>query len=477
MSFTSALPTNLPKLLATTPSRRSLDVVSGYEYVTSLIRIPADVAEAVELLNRAVSVSDFGTSRYAVTMKRSPVRDLATTSDEYAIARRYDTVLHGLEQLVVGFPVSESPTQDAESAYLRASRRLSTLRQRRYAYAHHWNTLADYAKSVVNILVDVYGRLYKKGYKYYIDPYDKVFECQRILSSYRYLKTGDVIMPEHTNTLIDVVRCLDEIAQQLPSTEEGKTVRRLPLAKEIVLVDIDDWDTAKKYVSDGTIIFVNYGTHALTPEEVRKIVDTIRAVFVVLIDRQPVAAVDVGAFYGVFYTHRNPGECGYNLSGFEFVDEQFRHQFGFYSCSYPGCPIPWVGCGTVDSAVDAKHKIGRAKRWARVFSYDEVDYESCGYSYARYNAGAIIEMPYGGVWRYFGVLDAYIGIISHVLLGERNRCFIAPRAKRVHRIIWMAKYRSRIPPAHDCHPVDQCLKLLASYTGWRLVDLRNEQNV
>jgi len=525
MSFTSALPANLPKLQIVTSLRRSLDVASGHEYVTSLIRmsadsavtydvytpirryvdygvgydtynrvvssillkeldvaggleylmrtvrisdspvvllevakhvdrqLPTEIAKTIELHARTVTVSDVGIGSYVVPKRQFSYRERVVGYERYVLARRYDVVLHGLEQFIVDYLVSISVVQDAENAYRRAFQQLSTLRRRRYAYARDWNVLADYAKSVLNIFEYMFRRLYEKGYRYYIDPYNKVLECQRILSTYRYLKTGDVIMPENTNTLIDVVRCLDE------------TVRQLPFTKEIVMVDTDDWDTAKRYVSDGTIIFINYGTQAMTPEEVRKIVDTMRVVFAVLIDTQPFYRADVGAFYDVFYTERNPRYCGAVIGCFDIADIQFMYHSGFYSCHYPYCDGNGKGLGMWDYMVHEMHKVGHAKSWAG---------GRCGFSYATYNVGSIIEMPHDGVWHSVNSLDMYIGMISRVLLGEENFCFIASRNRKVHRIIWMSDYTSDRPRFHRCYPADQCLTELAARAGWRLVDLRRK---
>jgi hypothetical protein len=299
--------------------------------------------------------------------------------------------------------------------------------------------------------MDVFTRLREKGYRYYIDPYDKVLECRNILSRYRYLKTGDIIMPDHTNTLIDVVRCLDE------------TVRQLPLTKEIVMVDTGDWDTAKRYVTDGTIIFVDYGIQTITPEEVRKIVDTIKAVFVILMDVQPAYGRDVGAFYDVFYTHRNPKHCDSGTGCYNIVDAQFVGSFGLHGCLSPECRGVSRVWGAWDYMVHADYKVEHAKPWV---------HGPCGYAYAKYGAGWIIEMPYDGVWRSVEDLDMYIGMISHVLLGEEVSCQIGSKAKKLRRVIWMATYTSNMRRIHKCFPVDQCLAELASRLGWRLIDLR-----
>jgi hypothetical protein len=198
---------------------------------------------------------------------------------------------------------------------------------------------------------------------------------------------------------------------------------------------------------------------------VRKIVDTIKAVFVVLINTQPYYSRDVGAFYDVFYTSRNPRHCDAALGCFDIIDIQFMYHSGFYSCYYPFCNRIGQGWGVWDYMVHATHKIGYAKTWA---------VGPCGFSYAKYNAGSIVEMPYDGVWPYVETLDMYIGIISRVLLGEENFCFIASRGRKVRRIVWMADYSSDMPHLHECFPVDQCLAELAVKTGWRLVDLRRK---
>ncbi len=350
-------------------------------------------------------------------------------------------------------PTSSNPgLEDAEDAYLRALQQLSTLQVGRYAYAQDWNVLADYAKVLVDILADAFERMLEKGYRHYIDPYEKLLECRRILSMYRHLKTGDVIMPEHTNTLIDVVRCLDEV------------VALLPFPKEIVMVDTDDWDTAKRYVSDGTIIFINYGIQTATPEEVRKIVDTYRVVFAVMIDTQPFYRRDTGAFYGVFYRERNPGDCRELTGCFNIVDGRFVREFGFTSCSALYCDGFGRIWTLIDYAVHETYKVEHAKAWA---------VGPCGYSYARYSAGSIIEVPSDGVWRDTYTLDIYIGMLSRILLDDEH-CYVASRGKKLHRIIWMAYYTSTLPQYHECHPADRCLAELASRSDWRLIDLRKK---
>ncbi|MFZ8808663.1 MAG: hypothetical protein ACO2PN_11240, partial [Pyrobaculum sp.] len=93
---------------------------------------------------------------------------------------KYDTVDH--EFSTVGYPVFETPLQDLINAYQRASQQLSTLQKGRYAYAQDWNVLADYAKAIINVLVDQLNRLIARGNRRYVRAYDMLLECHRILS-------------------------------------------------------------------------------------------------------------------------------------------------------------------------------------------------------------------------------------------------------------------------------------------------------
>jgi len=432
---------------------------------------------------------------------------LIKTSADFGVGRSTESVVAKLRTISVsesakardefstaGYPVSETPLQDLINAYPRASQQLSTLRDGRYAYAQDWNVLADYAKTIINALVNQFNELYARGVTHYIDLYDRVLECHRILSTYKYLKTGDVITPEHTNTLIDVARCLNlsiilllrkaitkrsdtdvatgpydtyclrGMADVAIGLEQITKLREVDC--EIVLVDTDDWATASSYVTDGTIIFVNYGTTAMTPETVRTIVNTRNAVFAILIDTQPRWYVDVGAFYDVFYINRYPMRVICATDCFYIYDFDFSRRVGLYGCGPGYCGIHNYLWAYDDCSVSVYNKVSFAVTWSH-WGYPWLDY-----AYARYGAGGIIELPYDGTWASVDDLNIIIGKIAYTLLGEPLSCHIVADGNKFRRVVWMASYKEGASPYRRCTSTAQCLRDLASRVGCRFIDLR-----
>ncbi len=484
MSFVSALPANLPKFQVVTPLRRSSDGATGFEYVATLVRILTDtvatherytpyryheeVARAVELLAMTIHALDHGIGISAVPTRIFSLRDrVADASYVRTVAREHGDVTYGDDLFTVGYPTEESPTQDLSRAYLRASQQLSTLRDGRYAYAQDWNVLADYAKAIINVFSDQFAKLYRRGYRQIANLYYEVSECHRILSTYKYLQSGDVIMPEHTNTLIDVARCLNLAVSQLltkaivehSEKDETTGLERSRIYPLIILVDTDDWETASEWIVDGTVVFVNYGTFAMTPDEVFDIVENKEVVFAVLIDTQPHYRAPAGAFYEVFYDEWAPRPCA--PSGPLLIrDESFMEHLGFTDCR-----------AYSDIITHIDYQVRKEDKRPDIVLYvaDSLD-SGCGYSYIRYRKGAIIEMPFDGTWGYLDRLDWSIGAIARVLLGEPNNCYIAFNNVKLRHIVWMAGYRTSL--LQPCMLVDMCMRILASRAGLPVIDLR-----
>jgi hypothetical protein len=484
---------------------RKLDVARGLEYLIRSIHVSdslialletvgsvdrqlladvdrqllAEVTNDDESSVRTVTTSDFGVGRST----ESVVSKLRTISvSESAKARD--------EFFTAGYPVSETPLQDLINAYPHAFQQLSTLRDGRYAYAQDWNVLADYAKAIINALVNQINELYARGVTHYADLYNRVLECHRILSTYKYLKTGDVIMPEHTNTLIDVARCLNLgirllLRKAITRHSEMDVATGLDKATQVdetpwtfIMVDTDDWDTAKRYIIDGTIIFVNADTHAMTPDEVRTIVNNKNVVFALLVKAYPHSPLNVGAFYDVFYTSKSVTGCDVSHWVYQdcivINDPKFYSPFGLYACSYASCPTPWgIPLGVLladDYPVHPGYKIAGANTWA--FVDDRAPgYRECGFSYAKYDTGAIIEVPYDGLWIQLLVFDFYIGMLANALLGEPSRCRMYNNTVRLRRVVWMASYDSKTDRVY-CFTADECIRRLALLSMWSVVDLR-----
>ncbi len=379
-------------------------------------------------------------------------------------------VATGHEFSIISYPVSESPLLDLINAYRRAFQQLSTLQRGRYAYAQDWNVLADYAKAIINVLARQFKELLAQGETQYAKLYRSLLECHRILSTYRYLRTGDIITPDRTNTLIDVAKCLDAItshllAFSLARRRERDVARGLDQVTRfwevnclVLVAHRAPWTLVRKYVVDGTIVFVDYGTQEIPPEEVREIVDTMHVAFAILVDTQPTQNVDAGSFYDVFYTVRHPAPVSCSSGCVDIYDEVFSKPYGLYGCTYGVCgegPYVWTHN---NCSVSTRHKVGFAKRW----THPETPVD---YAYAKYGAGGIIELPHDGTWASVEDLNALIGKIAVTLLGEEPSCTIAVDDIKLRQIIWMAGYKEGIEGYHRCPSTDECLRELASRVG------------
>jgi hypothetical protein len=377
------------------------------------------------------------------------------------------------EFFTAGYPVSETPLQDLINAYPHAFQQLSTLRDGRYAYAQDWNVLADYAKAIINALVNQINELYARGVTHYADLYNRVLECHRILSTYKYLKTGDVIMPEHTNTLIDVARCLNlgiilllrKAITRHSETDVGTSLDKSKLLavppRSIVLINTDNWSLTSSLIEDGTIVFVNFGTTAMTPSDVRNIVENKEVVFAILIDTQPFREYPTGAFYEVFYTYPELSDIDYGFY-YDIINDAFLQELGFTGCQKYSIMRKFFDFTTLDY-----YKKPDVVHYAISYYAPHLYY-----SYAKYKKGAIIEMPYDGSWQLYGQLDWYVGAIAHILLGEPNGCYIAYNPVKINRIVWMASYGTTWLAGYSS--ADSALRDLAVRSGWTLIDTRNE---
>ena len=236
----------------------------------------------------------------------------------------------------------------------------------RYAYADDWNVLADCIENMFNTIDEKYRvwgdfatkspwvirgqKMFERIRKLYMET----FECRKMFIDYKRLSWGDTVSPEHTNVLIDVAKCLDD------------AMERSPRRGEVVLVDPDDWGTASSFIDDGTIVFVNFGTQAMSPAEVQYYLDNYNVVFAILIgDRLG----NTGAFYKVFYTEPRVGSRVYRDRNFRLRRGAFYDNFGVYSCNAPWGEgvLPAGDAGILgiypDYMVSAMYKIPTAVRW------------------------------------------------------------------------------------------------------------------
>jgi hypothetical protein len=207
----------------------------------------------------------------------------------------------------------------------------------------------------------------------------------------------------------------------------------------VYLFNSGDWDKAKQYVDDYSIIFCTYGISTLTPEEVRQLVATRKVVFVIQVDTEPFYPLDAPAWYNVFYTVLAPKFCDKDITN--VTDPDFQSILGSQVSSY------------YDYNVSLSDKVPGTRNWTG---------DSCGWGYKRYEQGAIIEVPCDGSWSSYPILGRYVDAISRILLGVSSPA----------RILYLGHYTSNYPYYHICYPADECWRALAQARGWSVLDLR-----
>jgi len=238
----------------------------------------------------------------------------------------------------------------------------------RPAYADEWNILADCIENIFNTIDERYRwwrdhamvnphvprvqRIFQQISRLYMET----FECRRMFAEYKRLAWGDIVKPEHTNTLIDVAKCLDDAIEESP--RRGR----------VYLLDPDDWGTASGLIEDGTIVFANFGTKAMSPEEVQYYLENYNVVFVIVMDWWWPG--ETGAFYKVFYTEpiaKVKVQVGRN---FRLRRGAFLNRYGVYGCHgpYEYLPTFWA------FMVSAMYKIPTAIRWTWQYGMGPPEY-------------------------------------------------------------------------------------------------------
>jgi hypothetical protein len=255
-----------------------------------------------------------------------------------------------------------------------------------------------------------------------------ISKLEDILSKIPYAQFGDVIDPSHHNLIVDALWKLKDILAMKPPVE-------------VYLFNQGDWSTAKSYVTDGTIVFVDMDINTLSSNEVQQLVSTKHVVFAVMIDTQPSFKNPAPAFYPVFYTVLAPPSCGY--------DTVYVTDSCFASVLGSSVHALWDYCVSTD------YKVSGVKKWTGYL---------CGWGYKVYEAGAIIEIPYDGAWMFADYLGQYVDSITKCLLGW----------EQPSRIIYLAGYTSDLPLSHYCYPADQCWEQLCNQRKWVLIDKRTK---
>jgi len=188
------------------------------------------------------------------------------------------------------------------------------------------------------------------------------------------------------------------------------------------IVSRNDTATLKRYFSDNSIIFVGIGD-SLNSGTLQQLVQTYKAVLVILIDSEPRYGVQPLAFYPWFYTANNINN---NTGNYDVVDQCFSQYFKNILPNYDDLSIP---------------QSYKTKGVNCITSGD-----SC-YGYLRIGNGVVLELPFDGVWLSDLILTRFILAITHCLLNTDIP----------DMIIWATRTWSDYPNVHSCYPVKSCI--------------------
>jgi hypothetical protein len=253
-------------------------------------------------------------------------------------------------------------------------------------------------------------------------------------SGLRNVTSGDTVLASDINALID---CINEIPP--PS----------PITPTIYLFNVNDWVTAKNYITANSFIFVDYDINTLTNTEVRNLVARLPILFVNMIDTQPYHNLPCPAFYQVFYNTLKP-DGDYYPDGY-VIDTCFKNILGqFLYVSF-------------DYIVFDEYKVTGIQHWGM----EQIPLPTLlrGYfSYKMYESGAIIEVPFDGFWKNVSWMGQFIHAIAKCLFNMEKPV----------TILYLGTYTSNTPSYHVCYPIDNCWQQYASMNGYRLVDLRRK---
>jgi len=216
-----------------------------------------------------------------------------------------------------------------------------------------------------------------------------------------------------------------------------------PPIKPIYLFTTNDWNTARNYVTENSMIFVNYDIDTLSNTELANLVNNRRVIVVNMIDWQPFYQKNAPAFYQIFYNTLNPQ--GYNCATYDILEpafEEYRNA-NFY--------------GIDDNIISSDYKVTGVVNYAECISA-----RSLKYGYKIFNKGVIIEAPYDGVWINSYWTETYVYTYAYRFFGTPY-----PDA-----ILYLAGYTSSNPSEHGCYPADTCWFQFASRNWYQIYDLR-----
>jgi len=237
MSFTSALPANIPKYSAVVGvpvSIVSVDTASGADSTSLTYRELYDYGVGVDLHRVKHVLGDLSTG---LDMSRLSVRavDSGITGELIQYTSRTifdrgvctDSILRFFRQLTDGgihkefvVPMVGEVLPDPENVVEGCIDAIDTYyREVSYGYevrAAHYTIVNDCVLYILSLISFKLCRLAMIGKLLSDDIYTQLSRCWRLATSYRRPKALDIILPEHENELADMLKCTEELLSKLP---------------------------------------------------------------------------------------------------------------------------------------------------------------------------------------------------------------------------------------------------------------------
>lgn len=370
------------------------------------------------------------------------------------------------------------------------------------AYAWHWNDLYNYAESILNYVGKIIIALKRKygNNKNYVSMIEEQLEgvyldCFTKLQGYEKLRTGDVIMPKHTNALIDIASCIDRLrkallaiglpvlSRRISMTERMRiNITGVPVIKvtydvwgleyleqlfqpEVVLTYPWSWWEYRCLIDDDTIFLTSVWDWN-TGEYLRYYLSWYKAVVGLVVASQ-LCNCPYGSY--VAYPDMYP-----NYPGLMCWCQCYQHGSSYYAVPCDGGTVvdecmanyiphqpPWPWSATdfsvneiVDVCVGSEWKVPHATPW-----YRGPGGENCTRTYVRIYESYIIELPLFRMWESVDMLKRYIEALSRCLLKTwppKRVVFNIPRNDRWCRIAGLCEYPT----------LEETVRELARRLGW-----------
>lgn len=306
MSFTSALPANVPK----------------YSYtvgIPAVITAGDSASGGDAVLDRAIQIYDLGTGAEE-PLARLPTQDSGTGGELYALTARagdsgaggevvayasrafYDKGTGGdyvgaktMVQLDAGTgaeltavhltAVLPDPLRALSSCVEAIDRVYGEVGSGNYIRPEHFNVVHTCILYGLSTLSYYLERLAARGVILGADTFEKLSRCWSTASEWRKLYAGDILMPEHRNTLIDALKCFEELYYMLPRYRLMTVQDSFGAEDYCTIVDTSPVADRTTYVSTPIEYFTNQlsppGGYVQTPPPPYTVarVDSLRVVY------------------------------------------------------------------------------------------------------------------------------------------------------------------------------------------------------